>query len=227
MKRALWVLAPAIAGVVIVVCIWPSADYALGFGNSHPDTLRLAVNSPLKPVVQRGHSSLLLYHSDTLLIGNQLRWSNGQQATAALRVSRTELVALARAVSNMQLPGESASTYSVAVLAERGPQPDGIPVQEYPVSRAGLSVRSHTRTDGWHRSHWIHVPWDKCSSEMFADIENRCSGGELKRLVGLLREHFESNRVQPAHGTDAAGTEPPRPGPLTAQERRTWNGTRR
>jgi len=205
MKRAFCVLAPAVAAVVIVVCLWPSGDYALGFGDSHPDTLTLAVRSPLEQVVQRGRSSLLLYHSRTLLIGNPLFWSNGQQATAALRVSRRQLISLARAISNMQLPGESASTYSVAVLAERGPQPDGIPVQKYPSSRAGLSVRSHTTTDGWHRSRWIHVPGDKCSSEMFADIENRCRGGELKRLVGLLREHFESNRVQPGRATDAAG----------------------
>ncbi len=207
MKRAVWVLAPAIAGVVIVVCIWPSTDYALGFGNAHPDTLRLAVNSPLKPVVQKGHSSLLLYHSKTLLIGNPLFWSNGQQATASLRVSRRELVSLARAISNMQLPGESASTYSVAIPAEHGPQPDGIPTQEYPVSRAGLSVRSHTTTDGWHRSRWIHVPWDKCSSQMFADIEDKCRGGELKRLVGLLREHFESNSPQDSRSMDKASRE--------------------
>ncbi len=207
MKRALWVLASAMAAVVIVVCIWPSADYALGFGSADPDTLTLAVDPPLKPRVQRGHSSLLLYHPSTLRIGNPLFWSNGHQATAALRVSRNELISLARAISNMQLPGESASTYSVRIPAEHGPQPDGIPTGEYlasHVGRAGLSVRSNFATDGWHRSRWIRVPWDKCSSEMFADIEDRCRGGELKRLVGLLREHFESNRTQHSRSTDAA-----------------------
>ena len=207
MKRALWMVPPAIAAVAIVVCIWPGGDYALGFGNAHPDTLRLAVVPTLKPVVQRGYTSLLLYHSKTLCVAPPAFWSNGQQAAAALRVSRRELISLARAISNMQLPGESASTYSVAVPAEHGPQPDGIPVEEYLAShvrRAGLSVRSHTMTDGWHRSRWIHVPWDKCSSQMFADIEDRCRGAELKRLVGMLREHFQSNRAEHSRSTDAA-----------------------
>lgn len=212
MKRALWVLAPAIAGVVIVVCIWPSGDYALGFGDAPPDTLRLAVNSPLEQAVQRGRASLLLYHSKTLRIGNPVFWSNGQQASAALRVSRRELVSLSRGISNMQLPGESASTYSVAVLAERGPQPDGIPTEEYlasHVGRAGLSVRSTVTTDGWHSSRWIRVPWDSCSSEILTGIEKRCRGGELKRLVGLLREHFESNRVQHSRSADEATSSAP------------------
>ena len=175
----------------------PTAKPSLLFSDADLDTITVGVKSPTKPRVERGLVSILVYHGNRR-IGSALRWTKtGEPATASLRLSKSELVAWARAIDNLELPGVPALTYSVAIPSKHGPKPKGIPNAEYFAARAdagGLDFRTTTRVDGWNRSRWLFVPWEKCSTELFVRLERTCRNDKLKRLVHLLGIHYEANK---------------------------------
>ena len=174
----------------------PMAKASLLFSDAELDTITVSVKSPTKPLVQRGLMSVLVYHGN-LSIEPEAHWLTGELATASLRLSKSELEAWARAIDNLELPGETARTYSVAFRSNHGPQPKGISTAEYinaHANAAGVKFRTYTRVDGWNRNRWLFVPWEKCSAELFVRLEQTCRNDKLKRLVHLLGIHYEANK---------------------------------
>ena len=192
---------------------------SLLFVDADVKSLTMNLRCPSKPLVQRGLSHILVYHnywtfepttylrnilftesSASLPLANEKahRWmKTGEPANASLGLSKSELLALARAIDNLELPGEPAMTFGIVMHSKLGPKPKGVPSAEYLATRAnaaGLEIYTSTVVDGWGRARWIVVPWEKCSEEMFARIEQTCSNEQLKRLVHLLKIHYEANK---------------------------------
>ena len=206
MQRLLSLLFPALLAAGLGACATRPDSHGLLFRDADPLSLSVSVRSPSDKPAERGLMSIAVFHRMIPREPEGL-WSNGQQATASVVIPKADLVAWARSIASLQLPGQYATTFCIHSFGERGAQPAGVPVEEYLESHAqaaGLHFRTVTSVDGWGRSRWLFVPWENCSSTTFARLHDTCNGEELKRLVRLLGKHYDSNRVQPADGTGAA-----------------------
>ena len=95
------------------------------FAGHDPNAISIFICAPREKKVEGGLTSIVVFHGQ-MLVEPESHWSNGTPSSASLRLGKEQFIRWVHRLESLGLSGEWASTYSIATMEDRGPQPSGI-----------------------------------------------------------------------------------------------------